>query len=269
MGRTPDAYDGPRIDEAVIWEEQTSDPSEEYRTQFVQGKGLLTFLKGVTRPIGETQHAIWQTEVDAIFVDSPPGSPAAGYRVIVGDSPTGDFSGHAGEIAEWDDSAMVWWFTTPRQGTTTFVKGGDVPYNQQAASTPWVWSKVNPGGAFGQGLQYAQDNTQSSTTSSDFQLKVRLTTTALPLGDYILLWSSIIEGSLASTYVEAQLQQDDASQLAVISVAPGPASSVMFSGHYVLPAFSGIHTFDLEWRRAAGGGNAYIEQARLTLWRII
>jgi len=267
MGRTPDAYDGPRIDEAIIWEEQTSDPSEEWQTQFVQGKGLLTFLHGIARPVGETQHSIWQTEVDDVFVDAPPGSPTTGYRVIVGDSPTGAFIGHAGEIAEWDGSA--WWFTTPRQGTTTFVKGGSTPYHQTAASAPWAWDRVNPGGYFGAELQYAQDNTQSSTTSSTFQLKVRLTTTDLPLGDYILLWSSIIEGSLASTFVDSQLQQDDTTVLADISVAPGPSSSVVFSGHYVLPAFSGIHTFDIEWRRASGGGQAYIEQARITLWRII
>lgn len=45
---------------------------------------------------------------------SPPGSPAAGERHIVGASPTGGFSGHANRIAAYQDGA--WVFVTPRPG---------------------------------------------------------------------------------------------------------------------------------------------------------
>ena len=266
MGRTPDAHEGPLYEEAIIWEEQPSDPATPYRSQFVQGKGLMTFLSGKARPIGETPESIWQTEVDEVFVDTPPVGPATGYRVIVGDSPTGAFATHAGEIAEWDGAA--WVFVTPRQGMATALKGSESPYVQKSAAAAWSWEKVNPGGQFGSELHWAEDITESSTTSSVWQQKLRLTTTDVPLGDYLLLYAATIEGSLASTYVGAQLEQDDTTVLSEAEVAPGPASALVTSGHVVLSAFSGVHTFDIEWRRASGGGSARIRGARLTLWRI-
>lgn len=266
MGRTPDAHDGPLYEEAVIWSEQTSDPSEQARTQFVEDKGLLTFADGAARAIGETREALWQHPVDEFDVDTPPSTPSTGYRVIVGDTPTGDFVGHEWEIAQYDGSD--WVFTTPKQGTTAFVKGDSSPHYQTAASTPWSWSQTDPGGFFGSELQWTEDLTTSSTTSSSWQQKLRLTTTDLPLGDYILLYSAVIEGSLSSTFVGVQLEQDDTTVLAEAEVSPGPSSSLVFSGHVVRSSFSGVHTFDIDWRRASGGGQAYISGARLTLWRI-
>lgn len=139
MGRTPDASDGPRIEESILWEEQASDPTEVRQTQYVQDKGLLILADGVARSVGEGREAYHQPPVDDRDVDTPPGSPATGYRVIVGGSPTGDFSGHADEIAQWDGSA--WVFTTPKQGTFTYVRDEDKFYKQTASSTPWVWGQ--------------------------------------------------------------------------------------------------------------------------------
>jgi Protein of unknown function (DUF2793) len=137
MTRTPDGYDGPRDEESVIWEEQSSDPAIVRQTQLVQDKGLVTLVDGAVRSIGETREAIWQAEVDEIDVDTPPGSPATGYRVIVGDSPTGVFVTHDGEIAQYDGSA--WVYTVPRRGTIAYAKDANEPYKQTALSTPWVW----------------------------------------------------------------------------------------------------------------------------------
>ena len=47
-------------------------------------------------------------------VNDPPVSPSAGDRYLVDTAPTGDFIGHANEIAEYDGSA--WIFTTPVSG---------------------------------------------------------------------------------------------------------------------------------------------------------
>lgn len=144
MGRTPDAYDGPRIDEAVIWEEQGSDPAETRKVQYVTGKGLVILEDGVVRGIGEGRENIWQPPVDARNVNAPPSSPATGYRVIVGSSPTGDFVGHPGEIAQWTGSS--WVFTVPKQGTTAVVKAENAAYQQTAASVPWTWASGSGGG---------------------------------------------------------------------------------------------------------------------------
>ena len=267
MGRTPDAAEGPRLDEeAVVWREGVSEPADNHRTQFVQNKGLMTFADGVARSIGETREALWQSAVDELLTNTPPMVPVTGYRVIVGNAPIGVFVGHDGEIAQWDGSA--WVFTLPRQGTSAFVKGSPSPYYQTAALSPWSWSQVSPGGFFGAELQWVKDAAYSSTTSVVFQQKIRLTTTDLPVGDYIVLWNATIEGSLASTQVEARLELDDLTVLADMKIAPGPASSVIFSGHAIMSSFSGLHTFDLDWRRSAGGGQTSIAQARITLWRI-
>lgn len=266
LGRTPDAFDGPSFEEAVVWEEQTSDPSDERRTQFVQNKGMMTFADGAARSVGETREAVWQHPVDEFDVDTPPGAPSTGYRVIVGDTPTDDFIGHEWEIAQWNGTA--WVFAVPKRGTAIILRGGVSPYVQTASAAPWVWDQADPAAFFGTNLQWVEDLTSSSTTSSSWQQKLRLTTTDLPLGDYILLYAAVIEGSLASTYVGVQLEQDDTTVLAEAEVAPGPSSSLVFSGHVVRASFSGIHTFDIDWQRASGGGQAYISGARLTLWRI-
>lgn len=139
MGRTPDAYDGPRIDEeAVVWRETASDPADNLRLQFVQSKGLTILADGVARPVGEGRANAWQPPVDDRDVNTPPGSPATGYRVIVGSSPTGVFVGHAGEIAQW--TGGEWVFTTPRAGTVAHVKDEAQPVRQTALVAPWTWS---------------------------------------------------------------------------------------------------------------------------------
>jgi hypothetical protein len=265
-GRTPDAFDGPAFQEAIIWDESTSDPAVDRRTQFVQDKGLMTFVDGVARPVGETREALWQHPVDEFDVDTPPGAPSTGYRIIVGDTPTGDFVGHEWEIAQWNGTA--WVFAAPKRGTAFILRGGVSPYFQTALSVPWVWEQADPAALFGTDLQWVEDLTSSSTTARTWQQKLRLTTTDLPLGDYLILYAAVIGGSLSSTRIGVQFEQDDTTVLAEAGVAPGPSSSLVFSGHVVRATFSGVHTFDIDWQRSAGGGQSYISGVRLTLWRI-
>lgn len=141
MAGNPDAIHGPSYEEGVIWEEQGSDPSTALRQQYVTGKGLVIYEDGVARAVGEGRAAVWQPPVDERDVNSPPGSPTAGYRVLVGDSPTGDFVGHAGELAQWDGSQ--WVFGVPKQGTVIFVRDESEPYKQTSSSAPWAWSRMN------------------------------------------------------------------------------------------------------------------------------
>jgi hypothetical protein len=142
VGRTPDARDGPLWEESVIWEEQASDPAPApdgyHGSQYVTGKGLVILEDGVVRGIGESRVNVWQYPVDDRDVNAPPGSPATGYRVIVGGSPTGAFVGHAGEIAQWTGTA--WVFTTPKAGTVVHVRDEAQPVRQTALAAPWSWS---------------------------------------------------------------------------------------------------------------------------------
>ena len=144
MPRTPDRTPGEADEEGIIWEEQSAEPSQDRQVYFVQNKGLMFYADGIARPIGETREAVWQTEVDDVSVNTPPGSPDAGDRVIIGSSPTGDFVGHAGEIAQYNGSS--WVFTTPREGMSAYVKAENDIYKQTAAGTPWLWETGTGGG---------------------------------------------------------------------------------------------------------------------------
>jgi hypothetical protein len=63
--------------------------------------------------------AIIQLSVLTTGATSPPGSPAAGDRHLIGASPTGLFAGHAGQIALFE--AEGWRFVAPRTGWIALV----------------------------------------------------------------------------------------------------------------------------------------------------
>ena len=143
MGRTPDAFDGPSYEEAVVWEEQTSDPTDALRQQYVQGKGLVIMEDGIVHGVGEGRGNVWQPPADDVNVNDPPGSLTVGDRVIVGNTPTGAFVTHEGEIAQWNGSA--WVFTIPKQGTVVYVKSKANAYKQTAATPTWAWEVLSTG----------------------------------------------------------------------------------------------------------------------------
>lgn len=268
MPLTPDAKYGPRYEEGVIWEERPSVPTEAFNTRFVQNKGLMTFADGVARPVGETRESIWQSEVDDVFVDDPPGAPTTGYRVVVGSTPTGVFVGHGGEIAQW--TGVAWVFTTPRLGTATTVKaiGIETPYIQSSASAPWIWDKLNPSGNFGSELHYKEDLTLSATTSPVFQTKLTLVSDPLPLGTYFLVVNAVVSGTQLGTNIGARLLYDGA-QVASLSIKPNVSDGeVSFNPYDVEINISGSHTWTLQWAREGGGGSATISGSKMTLWRL-
>ncbi|MBA4783778.1 MAG: DUF2793 domain-containing protein [Rhizobiales bacterium] len=57
-------------------------------------------------------------QIAARAVDAPPPAPDAGESVIVGENPTGAFSGHAGDVAAFIDGA--WLFQTPFDGLRAY-----------------------------------------------------------------------------------------------------------------------------------------------------
>lgn len=88
---------------------------------------------------------------------APPGSPAAGDTYVVGASPTGDWSGHADDIACWSDSA--WGFTTPAEGWTAHV----ADEAEMAVFDSGSWTKLlSTGGA---GLDKFGVNTDADLTN--------------------------------------------------------------------------------------------------------
>lgn len=68
----------------------------------------------------------WQAPVLDKDLSAPPGAPSKGDRYIIGPSATGAWSGHDGDIAEYNGAS--WDFTTKKEGLFTFVKDEDKLY---------------------------------------------------------------------------------------------------------------------------------------------
>ncbi len=62
--------------------------------------------------------------VAAIGTDAPPASPGSGDCWIVGNAPTGEWSGHARNLAIWTDGG--WRFVEPHEGFSTWVADQEI-----------------------------------------------------------------------------------------------------------------------------------------------
>ncbi|MBW2169556.1 MAG: DUF2793 domain-containing protein [Deltaproteobacteria bacterium] len=295
MAKTPDAADGPSLEEAVIWDEWASDPEKERRTQHVQGKGLVIMEDGVVRGIGESRVNIHQYPVDDQDVNIPPGTPTTGYRVIVGSSPEGVFVGHSGEIAQYNGAS--WVFSTPKKGTRLFVKDESLPYVQEASSSPWSWilnkanavqiqgrsvhasvpddwnilkwnnsesrweSGAGPQNGFGSWYKDEQEPGEIGTTSESWQDALILTfPIGLVEGDYLIQCCMIARGSSSSTRVGVRQLFDTTELCSIVIQATGTATQVPMSNFHVQRSISGSHTFALQYRKDGGAGTAYVKQ---------
>jgi len=89
--------------------------------------------------------AVVQLSVLDRDLSTPPGSPADGARYIVAGSPTGAWSGHAGNIAAYQDGA--WTFYAPRQGWISWIGDEDAAVVWDGAA----WAALTTGGGGGGG----------------------------------------------------------------------------------------------------------------------
>lgn len=125
-------------------------------------------------------------------------------------------------------------------------------------------------GFFGQEFQYITSIPISSTSSNVFQNKLTLATTSLPAGNYILLFSYVVGGTANNTVVESRVILDAVDVRFIVNQRIGTANGrFSVGGHEVVAGLTaGVHTFSIEYRKSSGSGNASIEGAHLTLWRI-
>ncbi|MGX5220222.1 DUF2793 domain-containing protein [Pseudomonas segetis] len=85
--------------------------------------------------------------VQALVVDkdlsAPPGSPANEALYIVGSSPTGLWSGKAGQLAYWLTTPGNWTFIVPREGMLVYLADEDTYYSYSGSA----WAVFAGGGA--------------------------------------------------------------------------------------------------------------------------
>ena len=132
------------------------------------------------------------------------------------------------------------------------------------------WVLQNAAGAgFGTFLVTAESESLSGTTSGTYQQKLTMTTDDLPLGNYILLFQMLVTGTSNNTRTQVRVQRDNTEDVADFIVRLVIAAGAYQSaGHKVFFGISGVHTFDVDWRRDGGSGTAQIQWVRMAFWRI-
>lgn len=130
---------------ASIHEEGGSDELNLDATQIGDGSVSNTefeYLTGVTTDVADKDyvddkvHGLdWRASVLDLRND-PPSTPSDEDRYLVGESPTGDWDGHADEIAIYDSSSSSWTYETPDDGWTVWIEDDNesLVYN----GTEWV-----------------------------------------------------------------------------------------------------------------------------------
>lgn len=86
-----------------------------------------------------TLDLIVQPAVEAAGADTPPAAPEPGQSWIVGDAPTGAWSGQAGHLAGW--SAAGWRFAAPVEGMAAWVAADALVARFRGGN--WVLGEAN------------------------------------------------------------------------------------------------------------------------------
>jgi len=125
--------------------------------------------------------------------------------------------------------------------------------------------------AFGKFLKEygsALSASQSDTTATTFQQKLRLTATAVA-GTYLLCWYCEAAVNQANKVSNIRVQVNDATTLGVSTIRPsGPALWESQSGFQRLVLTASSHNFDLDWNCNVAGYVSSIRAARLVLVRV-
>jgi hypothetical protein len=119
---------------------------------------------------------------------------------------------------------------------------------------------------FGSQFDFDESLGASSTTSLTYIEKLKLTTVAVPAGDYYIGWSLGLSNTNNDKTSGFRVQLDDITTLSEGEVNPKiGGSDETIGGHAVVTLTGAIHDFDIDYKRV--DNTAMIRNARLTFWR--
>jgi len=104
----------------------------------------------------------------------------------------------------------------------------------------------------------------SSTTSTNWQRKMRLNMNITADGTYRMGWTANITSSANNQSTACRVQLDDETPNFDFQEHKGKNISCVSGFHYKVLS-SGSHTLDMDWK-AVSGGTATIDKARLEYW---
>ena len=132
-------------------------------------------------------------------------------------------------------------------------------------------SSSSPLVIFGSQSKFSESIGLSSTTSTGWIQKVRLTTADVPAGTYRISTFYNWSHNSVSTEFQARIQIDDSVTIYEHNEEPGASSTDAYwdaSGFHWVSLSDGTHTIDLDFRSDNNGDTASIRNARLEFWRI-
>jgi hypothetical protein len=126
---------------------------------------------------------------------------------------------------------------------------------------------------FGTYFNEASSETDSSTTSTSWSQKVRLTTASLPVGKYRIGWSYNVRGASTSASPVCRVQIGDTDTIHNYLFEPKDASTneedAVGGFYYYTVASAGTTlNIDLDYSSEANGSSMTIRRARLEFWRV-
>ena len=198
-------------------------------------------------------------------------SSNASLNQYIGDSQTSHyFDGRIDELrisstnrsAEW----LVTSFNNQNNPSAFYNISGELTEDDFVVETNYVTISCPADGMSVLTTYYEEADSESSTTSTSYQQKLRLSVSNISAGTYKLKWDA--EGRNSSAAINMRLQQDDSTTHGEIRIYyQGSTDYKTFAGLKELDLSAGSYTFDLDYNQT-GGGTAYIRRARILLIKI-
>ncbi len=138
-----------------------------------------------------------------------------------------------------------------------------------------IWKQIDAAGGsssiFGTQYSYSESVAETSTNSTVFQQKLRLTTPSLPAGTYKISWFYNWRYDSASNDFMGRVQVDDTTTLLEHEQEPkdtGTDQVYVETGFRNVTLTSGVHNIDLDFSTSKSFGTSYIKNVRLEIYRI-
>lgn len=132
--------------------------------------------------------------------------------------------------------------------------------------------RVNLLPVFGTHYQSAVSEGESSTTSTDYGQKMKMTTPSLPAGNYRIGWTVLVTTSDAAKGIFVQVELDDTTVLSEFfenfNGTYGDGDWYLFSGFKEVALSAAAHEVDIDFKTEISPKTAYVKNARLEIWRV-
>lgn len=187
-------------------------------------------------------------------------------EILLFDAPLSTTQKYSCIIGEYSGGAFSTFLSLTDTPSAYTGQGGQfLAVNQAEDGVEFVDAPSGTGGGGITDTEYATSEGESSTTSSSYQQKLKMTTSNLSAGTYMIQYSWEFDGDNEHGFSRVEL--NDTTELNVDRYDSSLIDYMMISG-FAIEALSGVNTIDIDFRANSGGDTMLIRRARIALWRI-